>query len=140
MLEGNRTFGRRCRGVNYHTLNRDVVEGRFLAWGIDYEELTDGTGIFSVALIEDDGGKVVMCPATSVQFINDRFEREDEEKPEKAGAWIIERGFFDGEVSCSNCGYTYPRCSDEDIDQITKQKECPRCGAEMKCSTLKSAN
>jgi len=47
--------------------------GEFLAFGVDYEELEDGVGNFSVALVLVDGGdgQVESFPVGSVRFLQD---------------------------------------------------------------------
>jgi len=44
--------------------------GMFHKWGVDYEELNDGVGTYSVAIVELDDGQIRLPYASMVQFIN----------------------------------------------------------------------
>ena len=44
--------------------------GKFLAWGIDYEELDGGPGTFTAAIIEDNDGNVHLVAANLVKFLD----------------------------------------------------------------------
>ena len=45
------------------------ADGRLLAWGTDYEELSSGLGHFPAAIIELDDGSVVVVPAVNIRFL-----------------------------------------------------------------------
>jgi hypothetical protein len=42
--------------------------GIFLAWGVDYEELQNGVGMFSTAIIEMPDGTVKNWPVDMIRF------------------------------------------------------------------------
>lgn len=44
--------------------------GTFHQWGINYEELSDGIGNYTVAIVELEGGRVVEVIPTRVQFLD----------------------------------------------------------------------
>lgn len=45
-----------------------VENGEFMAWGINYEELNDGVGNYSVALIKQNDGKIIEVMPSKVLF------------------------------------------------------------------------
>lgn len=47
----------------------EEIEGNFLAWGSDFEEMNDGIGQYPVAIIEKDDGTVCYHPASRVRFL-----------------------------------------------------------------------
>lgn len=61
---------RRIRRTVYvsPTENKEI-DGTFLAWGTDFEELNDCVGQFPVAIIENDDGTVCYHPAYRVKFL-----------------------------------------------------------------------
>lgn len=68
---------RKCKG-KYYKYNKDIGRyipisfelGYFNAWGIDYEEVQNGTGNYSIALIELPSGKVVKVNPSDLQFLD----------------------------------------------------------------------
>lgn len=46
-----------------------VGSGKFHQFGVDYEELNDGVGNFSTAIVEMPDGKVVNVPVDLIEFI-----------------------------------------------------------------------
>lgn len=60
-------------------LSQDMQETEFIPqetayfhqWGIDYEELRDGVGHFSTAIVELEDGTVKNYPACLIQFVNE---------------------------------------------------------------------
>ena len=69
---------RPCKAVTYEKGNGEKVKGRFHGWGSNYEEFETGPGNFTTAIIELDNGRIVSCPAETVQFL-DRGEPGNEE-------------------------------------------------------------
>lgn len=69
---------RPCKAVTYERGNAEKVKGRFHGWGRNYEEFETGPGNFTTAIIELDNGRIVSCPAETVQFL-DREEPGNEE-------------------------------------------------------------
>lgn len=63
---------RPCKAILYEKGGAKEVTGRFHLWGNNYEEFETGPGNFTTAIIELDDGRVVICPAETVQFC-DRF-------------------------------------------------------------------
>jgi hypothetical protein len=52
------------------TQNGTQQEEVFLGWGVDYEELRDGVGSYSVAIIEYEDGTVGTALLSCIQFVN----------------------------------------------------------------------
>lgn len=48
-----------------------VQEGTFLGWGVDYEELRDGVGQYTAAIVEFPGGEVALCPVHTIRFVKE---------------------------------------------------------------------
>ena len=44
-------------------------EASFLQFGVDYEELDGGPGMYTTAVIELDNGEVKSCPVQNIKFI-----------------------------------------------------------------------
>ena len=61
---------RPCVGDRWEAGKKIKVFGYFHAWKADYEEFETGPGNFTMALIEDEGGKVWSCIAESVRFLD----------------------------------------------------------------------
>lgn len=61
---------RPCRATLYKGGKAEEVFGHFHQWGTNYEELSDGVGIFTTAIIETFDGSVVSCPAETVEFLD----------------------------------------------------------------------
>lgn len=59
---------RPCKATNYENGEAQEVTGRFHMWGSNYEEFETGPVNFTTAIIELDDGRVVSCPAETVQF------------------------------------------------------------------------
>lgn len=64
---------RPCKATLYERGEAKEVTGRFHLWGSNYEELDVGAGNFTTAIIELDDGRVVSCPAETVQFYDRRI-------------------------------------------------------------------
>ena len=67
---------RKVKYFEYDRLTRGRIAmgiATFLAWGVDYEELNDGVGTFSTALIELDDGTVKNVPVENIEFVRDWF-------------------------------------------------------------------
>ena len=68
---------RRCKGIKYihspETKKYEPTEftGVFRGWGVDYEELENGPGPFTCAIVELGNGEVKLIPAENLTFIND---------------------------------------------------------------------
>lgn len=68
---------RKCKG-RYYEYNKDIGRyrpisfelGYFNAWGIDYEEVQNGTGNYSIALVELPNGKVVKVNPSDLEFLD----------------------------------------------------------------------
>lgn len=68
---------RKCKG-KYYKYNKDIGRyipiffelGYFNAWGIDYEEVQNGAGNYSVAIVELPNGKVVKVNPSDLQFLD----------------------------------------------------------------------
>ena len=61
---------RPCKAVTYENGNAENIQGRFHRWGVSYEEFETGPGNFTTAIIELTDGKIVSCPAETVQFLD----------------------------------------------------------------------
>lgn len=61
--------------VNGEYKQIEGFEGLFHGWGVDYEELDEGPGSFTVAIVEMPDGTIKLPQARNVQFL-------DEAKPE----------------------------------------------------------
>ena len=59
---------RPCKATLYENGEAKEVTGRFHLWGSNYEEFETGPGNFTTAIVELDDGRVVSCPAETVQF------------------------------------------------------------------------
>ena len=46
----------------------EIGQGKFHAWGMDYEEFETGPGMFSVAIVEKDNGEVLSVPVELIRF------------------------------------------------------------------------
>lgn len=68
---------RKCKG-RYYEYNKDIGRyrpisfelGYFNAWGIDYEEVQNGAGNYSVAIVELPDGKVVKVNPSDLKFLD----------------------------------------------------------------------
>jgi hypothetical protein len=58
---------KKAEGYGY-TYQDHWREGSFHQWGLDYEEFESGPGIFSVAIVECEDGKVYMPYAGNIEF------------------------------------------------------------------------
>lgn len=45
-----------------------VENGEFIAWGVNFEELNNGVGNYSVALIKQNDGKIIEVTPSKVLF------------------------------------------------------------------------
>ena len=54
---------------NAHFDKVDDGRGKFHCWGVNFEELRDGAGNYSTAIIERADGIVESVPAEMIQFI-----------------------------------------------------------------------
>jgi len=45
--------------------------GAFCAWGLDYEEMDNGVGTYSTAIVKRDDGTIENVPVGMVQFLSD---------------------------------------------------------------------
>ena len=45
-------------------------EADFEAWGVDFEEVNDGVGTYSTAIIKLDDGSIKNIPVENIRFIN----------------------------------------------------------------------
>lgn len=61
---------RLCEAMYYASGKIVRVKGRFHCWGSNYEEFDSGPGVFTTAIIELDDGRIVSCPAETVQFLD----------------------------------------------------------------------
>lgn len=61
---------RPCKAVVYEKGEARTVVGRYHRWGNNYEEFDGGPGNFTTAIIELDDGRIVSCPAETVQFFD----------------------------------------------------------------------
>lgn len=52
----------------YTTKGWVVENGEFMAWGVNYEELNNGVGNYSVALIKQNDGKIIEVIPSKVVF------------------------------------------------------------------------
>lgn len=50
--------------------------GLFHDWGVNYEEFESGAGNYSVGIIELPDGKIILPPASNIQFLD--IPNEDE--------------------------------------------------------------
>jgi len=60
-------------------MRRALVEDKefiwdFHGWGIDFEELNNGVGQFTVAILEAECGKIVLLPAHMIRMLPDRSD------------------------------------------------------------------
>lgn len=66
---------KRCKGeywgfnVSANCNERIPFEGEYMGIGVDYEELRDGVGNYSYAIIKLDSGQVVKADIESLWFI-----------------------------------------------------------------------
>lgn len=70
---------RLCECLLYAQGEHHTVQGRFLFWGVDYEELQGGIGHYTVAIVELENGAVVTAPASSVKFLEGSALQEENE-------------------------------------------------------------
>lgn len=61
---------RPCKAVVYEKGEAVDVVGRYHCWGNNYEEFDGGPGVFTTAIIELEDGRIVSCPAETVQFLD----------------------------------------------------------------------
>lgn len=64
---------RPCKATLYEKGEAKEITGHFHMWGSNYEEFETGPGNFTTAIIELDDGRVVICPAETVQFYDRRI-------------------------------------------------------------------
>lgn len=59
-----------CWKYNYDTGKNEKVEftGKFHAFGVDWEEVGDGVGMFTTAVVELTDGTMLNVPAVNVKF------------------------------------------------------------------------
>lgn len=57
-------------GTNRVPIYEDSEPGLFHQWGVQYEELENGPGNYSVAIIEMPGGTIETQPAHNVRFLD----------------------------------------------------------------------
>ena len=50
-------------------VKKESYQAYFLGFGVDYEELRDGVGQFTAAILELEDGSVTMVPAFMIKFI-----------------------------------------------------------------------
>lgn len=50
-------------------LKKESYKAYFLGFGIDYEELRDGVGQYTSAILELDDGTVTMVPVFMIKFV-----------------------------------------------------------------------
>lgn len=72
---------RRIKAIAWIDQKNTWVEGVFHGWSQNHTEYESGPGHFPVAIVETSTGKVYLCHAESVQFIDEDvnsalFERE----------------------------------------------------------------
>jgi hypothetical protein len=58
------------QGYRSPAVIKDVGEGIFHVWGVNYEEFESGTGNYSVAIVEMQDGSVVEALPQDVIFID----------------------------------------------------------------------
>ena len=67
---------RKCKGsahmyVNGKWEHQDFELGYFHQWGVNYEELRDGVGNYTVAIVELPDGRVIMPVADEIIFLSE---------------------------------------------------------------------
>ena len=58
---------------DHETKNWVIITGLFHQWGINYQEFENGTGNFSVGIVELTGGRVVLPTADDVRFLEEEI-------------------------------------------------------------------
>lgn len=63
MLEGRKVM----------TISKDgkLLQGKFLAFGVDYEELRDGVGTYSTIIMEVENGGILTMPVDKCRFMEE---------------------------------------------------------------------
>ena len=64
---------RTCKGTYYNKKDykTETFElGYFHGWGTDYEELGDGAGHYTAAIVELPDGQIILVPADRIQFLD----------------------------------------------------------------------
>lgn len=68
-------MGKKMRDVFYYSGwgsdRKNEGQAKFHSWGCDYEELENGPGNYSVAIIELPGGSIKLVHPENIKFIND---------------------------------------------------------------------
>lgn len=64
---------RKCKGIYQIFNGEDWVDkyftrGLFHGFSVDYRELHNGVGIFPVAIVELEEGKIIVIPADNISF------------------------------------------------------------------------
>ena len=54
----------------YSRLDKTTVIGTLLGFGVDFEELNNGVGQYTTAIIECPDGSVITRPVEDIKFIN----------------------------------------------------------------------
>jgi len=74
---------RECRGKYYITSTQEVPghyeefeSGKFLGFGVDYEEFESGPAQYTIAIVELKDGKVITTHPGFIQFINSKSIRK----------------------------------------------------------------
>lgn len=61
---------RPCRAEVHTGSFWTTVHGRFHGWGVDFEELENGVGNFTVAIIELDDGQIIEALPDRIKFLD----------------------------------------------------------------------
>ena len=61
---------RRVKAIAWINQKNEWIEGVFHGWSQNHEEFESGPGNFPVAIVEIASGKVHLCHAESVQFLD----------------------------------------------------------------------
>ena len=70
---------RKCKGsarmyVDGKWERQDFELGYFHQWGVNYEELMDGVGNYTVAIVELPDGRVIMPVADEIIFLSEESD------------------------------------------------------------------
>lgn len=61
---------RKVKAIAWIGREQVLIEGVFHEWSLNHEQYTDGPGHFPVAIVEASDGKVHLCQAENVQFLD----------------------------------------------------------------------
>lgn len=118
---------RLCKAERWENGKVVKVYGHFHGWASTYEELQDGVGNYTYALVEDKSGRVFACIDTSIEFLD-----RTGEAPEEYAEWIIPQDKFTPYRRCNKCGWEMPLIANDWGPDRVKFPHCPGCGLPMK--------